>query len=60
MKQEMTEEQRKDLQLLMFDALINLMDEARLNKDAEALINYARLVHETWQAMGDEYDEGDE
>ena len=59
MKQEMTEAQ-KDLRLLMFDALIRLMDEARLNKDAEALINYARLVHETWQAMDDEYDEEDE
>jgi len=57
-KEQMTEA-RKDLQLLMFDALINLMDEARLNKDAEALINYARLVHETWQAMGDEQGEQD-
>ena len=49
----MTEAQ-KELQIRMFDALINLMEEARLNKDAEALLDYARLVNETWQAMHDE------
>jgi hypothetical protein len=52
----MTEAQ-KDLRLLMFDALINLMEEARLNKDEEAHFNYSRLVNETWQAMNDDDEE---
>ena len=58
-EEQVTEEQRKDLQLLMFDALISLMDRARLEKDAKAFDGYARLVYETWTSMVDEQGEQD-
>ena len=58
-EEQITEEQRKDLQLLMLDALISLMDRARLEKDATAFDGYARLVYETWTSMVDEQGEQD-
>ena len=38
----------EDLKAQMLDSLIELMNKARLEKDATMLEAYARLVHETW------------
>ena len=37
----------------MLNSLIDLMDEARLEKDATSLDSYARLVYEIWRALMD-------
>jgi hypothetical protein len=41
----------EELRLQMLDSLIELMNRARLEKDAQMLDAYARLVHECWNAM---------
>jgi predicted GNAT superfamily acetyltransferase len=43
----------EDLRAHMLDSLIELMNEARLEKDALMFESYARLVHETWTAIMD-------
>lgn len=43
----------EDLRAEMFNSLIELMNEARLEKDAKMFEAYARLVHETWNAIKD-------
>ena len=40
-----------ELRLALFDSLIELMEKARRAGDTEKLSNYARLVHETYQAI---------
>jgi hypothetical protein len=50
----MTDHCNEDLRAQMFDSLIELMNEARLEKDAPMLEAYARLVHETWNAESSE------
>jgi hypothetical protein len=44
-------EQEATLRAQMLDSLIELMNKARLEKDAPMLEAYARLVHETWNAI---------
>lgn len=51
------EERRDELRWIMLDSLIHLMDKARLENDAEAVFGYARLAHETWQAILEHGDE---
>jgi len=41
----------EDLQLQMFNSLMELMEEARLAGDTEKLSNYARLVYETYLSI---------
>ena len=51
------EERRDELRWIMLDSLIHLMEKARLENDAEAVFGYARLAHETWQAILEYADE---
>ena len=44
-------EAKEDLKMEMFHSLVNLMNNARIDKDKEMLEVYARLVHETWTAI---------
>lgn len=41
----------EELSWVMLDSLINLMNEARLDKDATKFDSYARLVHEIWCSL---------
>jgi len=43
----------EDLKAQMLDSLIELMNKARLEKDALMFDAYARLVHETWTLIMD-------
>jgi hypothetical protein len=49
-------EDKKDLRLQMFDSLISLMEEARVEGDMGMMNSYARLVYETYQAILEEID----
>jgi hypothetical protein len=42
-----------DQKAMLFDALMNLLGDAVMNDDAEFIKNYARLVTEMWNDMGD-------
>lgn len=42
---------KEELMFEMLDSLIELLNTARLEKDAKMLDAYARLVHETWNAL---------
>ena len=41
----------EELSWAMLDSLIDLMNEARLTKDAGMFDSYARLVHEIWCSL---------
>ena len=51
------EEERDELRWVVLDSVINLMEKARLENDAEAVFGYARLVQETWQDILENGDE---
>jgi len=47
---------KEEFMFEMLDSLIELLNTARLEKDAKMLDSYARLVHETWNTLKDEGD----
>jgi hypothetical protein len=53
---------KEELMFEMLDSLIELLNTARLETDAKMLDSYARLVHETWNALknGEDPDENEE
>ena len=44
-------QEEQDFRFEMLDSLIELLNTARLEKDATMLDSYARLVHEAWTAL---------
>jgi hypothetical protein len=49
--------EKEELMVEMLNSLIELMNKARLEKDATLLDSYARLVHETWTHLKEAQDD---
>lgn len=51
--QQFRDASEEDQKAMLFDSLMNLLSDAVADDDAEFIKNYARLVTEMWNEMGD-------
>jgi len=51
--QQFRDASEEDQKAMLFDSLMNLLGDAVADDDAEFIKNYARLVTEMWNDMGD-------